>query len=223
MEVDESPRHGYGEVKRYMHLVCSDLEGIFLPEIWIKFAEKTGIPELRLTTRDISDYDVLMQHRLKILKQHGLKLADIQAVIATMDPLEGALEFLDWLRSVTQILVVSDTFVQFAGPLMQKLGFPTLLCNSLAVAADGTIDTYVMRQKDGKKSVAHAMQSLNYTVIGVGDSYNDIAMLQAADHGILYRPPENVRRQYPDFPVASGFDELRGMIQSIIGGDGGRR
>jgi phosphoserine/homoserine phosphotransferase len=176
-----------------MHLVCSDLEGIFLPEIWIQFAEKTGIPELRLTTRDISDYDVLMQHRLKILNQRGLKLADIQAVIATMDPLEGALEFLDWLRSVTQILVVSDTFVQFAGPLMQKLGFPTLLCNSLAVAADGTIDNYVMRQKDGKKS------------------------------GILYRPPENVRRQYPAFPVASGFDELKGMIQSIIGGDGGRR
>jgi phosphoserine / homoserine phosphotransferase len=205
-----------------MHLVCSDLEGIFLPEIWIQFAEKTGIPELRLTTRDISDYDVLMQHRLNILKQRGLKLADIQAVIATMDPLDGALEFLDWLRSATQILVVSDTFLQFAGPLMRKLGFPTLLCNSLVVAADGTIDNYAMRQQDGKKRVARAMQSLNYTVIGVGDSYNDIAMLQTADHGILYRPPENVRRQYPGFPVASGFDELKGMIQSIIAGDGGQ-
>lgn len=205
-----------------MHLVCSDLEGIFLPEIWIQFADKTGIPELRLTTRDISDYDVLMLHRLNILKERGLKLADIQAVIATMDPLDGALGFLDWLRSATQVLVVSDTFVQFAGPLMRKLGFPTLLCNSLVVAADGTIDNYAMRQKDGKKKVARAMQSLNYTVIGVGDSYNDIAMLQTADHGILYRPPENVRRQYPDFPVASGFDELKGMIQSIIGGDGGQ-
>lgn len=204
-------------------IIASDLEGIFLPEIWIAVAEKTQIPELRLTTRDIADYDELMRYRMDILARAGLTLTDIQAVIATMDPLEGALEFLDWLRSVTQILVVSDTFVQFAGPLMQKLGFPTLLCNSLAVAADGTIDTYVMRQKDGKKKVAHAMQSLNYTVIGVGDSYNDIAMLQAADHGILYRPPENVRRQYPDFPVASGFDELKGMIQSIIGGDGGRR
>lgn len=221
MEVNESPRHGSGEVKRYMNLVCSDLEGIFLPEIWIKFAEKTGIPELRLTTRDIADYDVLMQHRLNILEQHGLKLSDIQAVIATMDPLDGALEFLDWLRSVTQILIVSDTFVQFAGPLMQKLGFPTLLCNSLGVAADGTITNYVMRQENGKKKVAQAMRSLNYTVIGVGDSYNDIAMLQAADHGILYRPPENVRRQYPAFPAASDFDELKGMIQSIIGGDGG--
>jgi phosphoserine/homoserine phosphotransferase len=198
------------------------LEGIFLPEIWIQFADKTGIPELRLTTRDISDYDVLMLHRLNILKERGLKLADIQAVIATMDPLDGALGFLDWLRSATQVLVVSDTFVQFAGPLMRKLGFPTLLCNSLVVAADGTIDNYAMRQKDGKKRVARAMQSLNYTVIGVGDSYNDIAMLQTADHGILYRPPENVRRQYPDFPVASGFDELKGMIQSIIGGDGGQ-
>ncbi|HSO60817.1 MAG TPA: bifunctional phosphoserine phosphatase/homoserine phosphotransferase ThrH [Desulfobacterales bacterium] len=205
-----------------MHLVCSDLEGIFLPEIWIQFADKTGIPELRLTTRDISDYDVLMLHRLNILKERGLKLADIQAVIATMEPLDGALGFLDWLRSATQVLVVSDTFVQFAGPLMRKLGFPTLLCNSLVVAADGTIDNYAMRQKDGKKRVARAMQSLNYTVIGVGDSYNDIAMLQTADHGILYRPPENVRRQYPDFPVASGFDELKGMIQSIIGGDGGQ-
>lgn len=205
-----------------MHLVCSDLEGIFLPEIWIQFADKTGIPELRLTTRDISDYDVLMLHRLNILKERGLKLADIQAVIATMDPLDGALGFLDWLRSATQVLVVSDTFVQFAGPLMRKLGFPTLLCNSLVVAADGTIDNYAMRQKDGKKKVARAMQSLNYTVIGVGDSYNDIAMLQTADHGILYRPPENVRRQYPDFPVASGFDELKGMIQSIIGGAGGQ-
>ena len=205
-----------------MHVVCSDLEGIFLPEIWIKFAEKTGISELRLTTRDISDYDVLMQHRLNILKKHGLKLSDIQAVIATMNPLDGALEFLDWLRSVTQILVVSDTFVQFAGPLMQKLGFPTLLCNSLVVSADGTIENYLMRQKDGKKKVANAMQSLNYTVIGVGDSYNDIAMLQAADHGILYRPPESVRGQYPTFPVASDFEELKGMVQSIIGGDGGK-
>jgi phosphoserine/homoserine phosphotransferase len=204
-----------------MHLVCSDLEGIFLPEIWIKFAEKTGISELRLTTRDISDYDILMQRRLNILKQHGLKLSDIQAVIATMDPLDGALEFLDWLRSITQVLVVSDTFVQFAGPLMQKLGFPTLLCNSLVVAADGTIDHYTLRQKDGKKKVAHAMQSLNYTVIGVGDSYNDIAMLEAADHGILYRPPENVRRQYPSLPEASDFGELKSMIQSIIGNDGG--
>jgi phosphoserine/homoserine phosphotransferase len=199
-----------------MHVVCSDLEGIFLPEIWIAFAEKTGIQELRLTTRDISDYDVLMQHRLKILKAHRLKLADIQAVIAGMDPLEGALEFLNWVRSATQILVVSDTFVEFAGPLMQKLGYPTLLCNRLTVAADGTIAGYRLRQTDGKRKVAEAVRSLNFTVIGVGDSYNDISMLKAADHGILYRPPEKVRQEYPAFPVATDFGRLKAMIETIL-------
>jgi phosphoserine/homoserine phosphotransferase len=199
-----------------MHLVCSDLEGIFLPEIWIQFAEKTGIQELRLTTRDISDYDVLMKHRLKILKDRGLKLPDIQAVIAAMDPHEGALEFLEWIRSVTQILVVSDTFVEFAGPLMKKLGYPTLLCNTLRVAADGTISDYRLRQADGKRKVAEAMRGLNYRVIGVGDSYNDISMLTAANHGILYRPPDNVRREHPAFPVAAGFAELKTMIATIL-------
>jgi len=199
-----------------MHLVCSDLEVIFLPEIWIQFAEKTGIQELRLTTRDISDYDVLMKHRLKILKDRGLKLPDIQAVIAAMDPHEGALEFLEWIRSVTQILVVSDTFVEFAGPLMKKLGYPTLLCNTLTVAADGTISDYRLRQTDGKRRVAEAMRGLNYRVIGVGDSYNDISMLTAANHGILYRPPDNVRREHPAFPVAAGFAELKTMIAGIL-------
>jgi phosphoserine/homoserine phosphotransferase len=196
--------------------VCSDLEGIFLPEIWIKFAEKTGIQELRLTTRDISDYDVLMKHRLKILKEHRLKLSDIQAVIAGMDPHEGALEFLKWVRSVTQILVVSDTFVEFAGPLMEKLGYPTLLCNWLTVAADGTIADYRLRQTDGKRKVAEAMRGLNYTVIGVGDSYNDISMLKAADHGILYRPPGKVRLEHPAFPVATDFSALKTMIATIL-------
>lgn len=199
-----------------MHIVCSDLEGIFLPEIWIKFAEKTGIQELRLTTRDISDYDVLMQHRLKILKAHGLRLPDIQAVIAGMDPHEGALEFLEWVRSATQLLVVSDTFVEFAGPLMKKLGYPTLLCNTLTVAADGTIAGYRLRQADGKRKVAEAMRSLDYTVIGVGDSYNDISMLKAADHGILYRPPDKVRQEHPRFPVAADFGTLKAMIETIL-------
>jgi phosphoserine / homoserine phosphotransferase len=199
-----------------MHIVCSDLEGIFLPEIWIKFADKTGIKELALTTRDISDYDVLMRHRLKILKEHGLKLPDIQAVIATMNPLEGALEFLEWIRSATQILVVSDTFVEFAGPLMKKLGYPTLLCNRLAVGSDGSIENYVLRQKDGKKKVVAAMRTLDYAVIAVGDSYNDISMLEAADHGILYRPPDNVRREYPAFPVSGNFSELRNKIEAIL-------
>ncbi len=199
-----------------MHLVCSDLEGIFLPEIWIQFAEKTGIQELRLTTRDISDYDVLMKHRLKILQDRGLKLPDIQAVIAAMDPHDGALEFLEWIRAVSQILVVSDTFVEFAGPLMKKLGYPTLLCNTLTVAADGTISDYRLRQTDGKRKVAEAMRGLNYRVIAVGDSYNDISMLSASDHGILYRPPDNVRREYPAFPVAVNFIELKTMISSIL-------
>jgi phosphoserine/homoserine phosphotransferase len=204
-----------------MHLVCSDLEGVFLPEIWIAFAEKTGIPELRLTTRDISDYDALMAHRLKILKERGLTLPDIQAVIATLDPLPGAVKFLDWLRPAAPLLVVSDTFVEFAGPLMCKLGHPTLLCNRLSVAADGTIERHRMRQAEGKKKVAEAMRSLNYTVIGIGDSYNDIAMLQAADHGILYRPPEKVRSEHPGLPVASGFDELRRMLETLFANGGG--
>jgi phosphoserine/homoserine phosphotransferase len=199
-----------------MHLICSDLEGIFLPEIWIAFAEKTGIQELRLTTRDVSDYDVLMKRRLKILKSHGLKLPDIQAVIGTMDPHDGALEFLDWVRSTAQILVVSDTFVEFAGPLMKKLGYPTLLCNSLVVSADGTITDYRLRQKDGKKKVAEAMRSLNYTVIAIGDSYNDVTMLKASDHGILYRPPDNVRREFPAFPVSTDFTQLKTMIETIL-------
>jgi phosphoserine/homoserine phosphotransferase len=203
-----------------MHLVCSDLEGIFLPEIWIQFAEKTGIQELRLTTRDISDYDVLMKHRLKILQDRGLKLRDIQAVIAEMDPHEGALEFLDWIRAVSQILVVSDTFVEFAGPLMKKLGYPTLLCNTLALSADGTISGYRLRQTDGKRKVAEAMRGLNYRVIAVGDSYNDISMLSASEHGILYRPPDNVRREYPAFPVAADFVELKAMIAGILNNGG---
>jgi phosphoserine / homoserine phosphotransferase len=203
-----------------MHIVCSDLEGIFLPEIWIAFAEKTGIQELRLTTRDISDYDVLMRHRLNILKQRGLKLSDIQAVIATMDPHEGALEFLAWIRSVTQILVVSDTFVEFTGPLMKKLGYPTLLCNRLSVASDGTIENYILRQKDGKRKVAEALRSLNYKVIAIGDSYNDITMLKAAEHGILYRPPDNVQNEFSTFPMATNFAELQGLIATIIGNGG---
>ena len=203
-----------------MRIVCLDLEGVLVPEIWIGVAERTGIAELRLTTRDISDYDVLMQRRLGILRAHGLKLPDIQAVIATMEPHEGALEFLDWMRSVTQLLVVSDTFVEFAGPLMKKLGRPTLLCNTLTVAPDGTITGYRLRQKDGKRKVAEAMRSLDYTVTGVGDSYNDISMLKAAHHGILYRPPDNVRAEFPGFPVADGFPALRRLLETILA-DGG--
>ena len=204
-----------------MHIICSDLEGIFVPEIWINVAEMTGIEELRLTTRDISDYDVLMKHRLKILDENGLKLTDIQNAIAKMDPLDGAAEFLDWLREITQVVVVSDTYVEFAGPLMKKLNFPTLLCNSLSVNGNGAIDDYILRQKDGKRKVALAFQELNYHVTAIGDSYNDITMLQTADRGILYRPPENVRKEYGQFPISSNFEELGSIITAIIDGEEG--
>lgn len=199
-----------------MDIVCSDLEGIFTPEIWINFAEITGIEELRLTTRDISDYDVLMKRRLAILDENNLKLDDIQTVIAKLEPLEGALEFLDWLRSVIQVIIVSDTYVEFAGPLMEKLGRPTLFCNTLTVAADGSIGGYNLRQPDGKKKVALALKTLNYRVIAIGDSYNDINMLKAADHAILYRPPGNVRKEYTEFPAAFNYDELKQRLLEMI-------
>jgi phosphoserine/homoserine phosphotransferase len=196
--------------------VCSDLEGVFIPEIWINVAEKTGIPELRLTTRDISDYDVLMRKRLQILRENQLTLSDIQAVIDTMNPLEGALEFLNWLRSVTQVIVVSDTFKEFAGPLMKKLGWPTLFCHSLTVDASGMITSYDLRQPQAKEKTTLAMKSLNYRIIAMGDSYNDIAMLKAADKGLLFRPPENVIREFPEFPVTHDYDRLKELIQAII-------
>ena len=199
-----------------MDIVCSDLEGIFTPEIWINFAEITGIEELRLTTRDISDYDVLMRRRLAILDENNLKLDDIQAVIAKMEPLEGALELLDWLRSMMQVIIVSDTYVEFAGPLMEKLGRPTLFCNTLSIAADGSIGGYNLRQPDGKKKVALALKTLNYKVIAIGDSYNDITMLKAADHAILYRPPQNVKKEYAEFPAALNYNELKQRLIEMI-------
>ena len=199
-----------------MNIVCSDLEGIFTPEIWINFAEITGIEELRLTTRDIFDYNVLMKRRLAILDENNLKLDDIQAVIAKMEPLEGALGFLDWLRSIMQVIIVSDTFVEFAGPLMEKLGRPTLFCNTLTIAADGSIGGYNLRQPDGKKKVALALKTLNYRVIAIGDSYNDITMLKAADHAILYCPPDNVKKEYAEFPAVLDYAELKNQLLKII-------
>jgi phosphoserine/homoserine phosphotransferase len=192
-----------------MDIVCSDLEGIFTPEIWINVAEITGIEELRLTTRDISDYDVLMKRRLAILAENNLKLDDIQAVIAQMKPLDGAFEFLNWLRTLVQVIIVSDTYVEFAGPLMEKLGRPTLFCNTLSIAADGSISGYNLRQQDGKKKAAQALKKLNYRVIAIGDSYNDITMLKAADRAILYRPPDNVAAEYKEFPTAFNYEELK--------------
>ena len=199
-----------------MHIVCSDLEGIFTPEIWINVAEITGIKELRLTTRDISDYDVLMKKRLNILKEHHLKIHDIQAVIAKMEPVEGALEFLNWLRTLVPLIIVSDTYVEFAGPLMEKLGQPTLFCNSLSIADDGSISGYNLRQKDGKKKVAQALKTLNYEVIAIGDSYNDITMLEAADHSILYKPPHKVKEAYTDFPTVVDYYELRERLLQLM-------
>lgn len=199
-----------------MHIVCSDLEGVFVPEIWINVAKKTGIKELRLTTRDISDYDVLMKRRLAILEENGLKIGDITAVIATMDPLEGAVEFLDWVRSRTQIIVVSDTFDQFAGPLMKKLGWPTLFCHTLSIEPDGFISGYVLRQKDSKREAVISLKNLNYKTMAVGDSYNDITMLKEADNGILFNPPDTVKREYPEFPVSFSYESLKDIIENIL-------
>ncbi len=199
-----------------MQILCTDLEGVLVPEIWINVALKTGIEELKLTTRDISDYDVLMRKRLGILDQNGLKLKDITDVIETMAPMDGALDFLNWLRPQIQVVIVSDTYVEFAKPLMAKLGWPTLLCNSLSINGTGAISDYHLRQKDGKRHVVNAMHSLNYEVIAMGDSYNDITMLQTAEHGILFRPPENVIQEYPDFPVTTNYEELKQELRKVI-------
>lgn len=199
-----------------MQIVCSDLEGVLVPEIWINVAQKTGIKELRLTTRDIADYDELMRRRLSILDNHKLKLKDITDVIATMEPLEGAVDFLDWLRAKTQIIIVSDTYAEFAKPLMAKLGWPTLLCNSLEIDASGAIADYHLRQADGKRHVATAFKNLNYEVIAMGDSYNDISMLKTAQHGILFRPPENVKAEFPQFPVTEDYAGLKLALEQLL-------
>jgi phosphoserine/homoserine phosphotransferase len=199
-----------------MQIVCSDLEGVFVPEIWINVAERTGIAELRLTTRDISDYNVLMRRRLEILKQHHLKLKDIQNVIAEMDPLPGAGQFLDWLRSRVPVIIVSDTFTQFASPLMEKLGWPTLFCNTLVIDGTGAVADYRLRQPDGKRRVVEALRQLNYRIIAMGDSYNDISMLKEADKGLLFCPPDKVIEEYPELPVSLNYEELTRRLSSVL-------
>jgi len=199
-----------------MHIVCTDLEGVLIPEVWIAVAEKTGIPELRLTTRDIADYDRLMRQRLQILKENRLTLRDIQHVISTMEPLDGALDFLDRLRETTQVIIVSDTYIEFAKPFMKKLGWPTLFCHDLTTDASDTIIGYNLRQKDAKKRTVQALKSLNYEVIAMGDSYNDTAMLVEADHGILFRPPASVVDAFPQFPVCTEYQTLFQMITSFL-------
>lgn len=195
-----------------MYIICSDLEGVFVPEIWINVAKKTGIEELKLTTRDISDYDVLMKKRLAILDENNLKLSDIQDVIKKIDPLEGAVEFLNWIRKNYQIIIVSDTFVEFASPLMEKLGRPMLLCHSLIVEPDGSISGYQLRQQDAKRKVVLAMKELKYQVLAFGDSYNDVNMLKEADTSFLFRPPTNVIEEFPAIKPTEDYNQLKNWI-----------
>ncbi|MBN1118869.1 MAG: bifunctional phosphoserine phosphatase/homoserine phosphotransferase ThrH [Bacteroidales bacterium] len=199
-----------------MNVICSDLEGVWVPEVWINVAKKTGIDELKLTTRDIKDYDELMQYRLKILDKHGLKLKDIQDVISTIKPLDGALEIIKWLQSITRLIIVSDTFVEFADPLMRKLDYPTLFCHSLEVDDDNRIIGYKLRQKDPKRQVVKALKSLNYEVIAFGDSYNDVSMLEEANKAFLYKPPQNVIDDFPQFPVATNYEEMKQVLNKMM-------
>jgi phosphoserine / homoserine phosphotransferase len=202
-----------------MYVICSDLEGVFVPEIWINVSRQTGIEELRLTTRDINDYDVLMKRRLELLRQHKLTLHDVQNVISLLKPLPGAIEFVDWVRSVTQLIVVSDTFIEFAGPLLKQLGRPTLLCHHLTTDCDGNITHYNLRQKDGKKKVVESLQSLNYKVIAIGDSYNDINMLRKAELGILFNAPQNIIDENRDLMFVNSYDALREVIEKLLDGE----
>jgi phosphoserine/homoserine phosphotransferase len=192
-----------------VQLACLDLEGVLIPEIWINVARRTGIDALLATTREIPDYDALMSQRLRILDEHGLRLGDIQEVIDGLGPLEGAVEFLDWLKSEFQVLILSDTFYEFARPLMRQLGWPTLFCHRLGVAADGRIEAYHLRLPDQKREAVRRFHELRFQVIAAGDSYNDTTMLAEADRGILYRPPQNVIDEFPQFPVATDYGQLR--------------
>lgn len=198
-----------------MDLACLDLEGVLVPEIWIGVAKATGIDDLRLTTRDISDYDELMQHRLRVMAEHSVSLSQIQAVIAEMGPLPGAAEFLDWLRGHFQVVILSDTFYEFGMPLMAQLGFPTLLCHKLEIGDDRVVG-YRLRQPDAKRAAVRAFHDLNYRVVATGDSYNDTAMLSEADAGILFCPPDNVIAEFPQFPVVTDYHQLQLAFASAL-------
>ena len=192
-----------------MEIACLDLEGVLVPEIWIAFAEKTGIEELKKTTRDEPDYDVLMRYRLNILREQGLGLNEIQEVIATLEPLPGAIEFVDWLRERFQVVILSDTFYEFASPLMKQLGYPTLLCHKLETAEDGTVIDYHLRQANPKRQAIVGFKSMYYRTIAAGDSYNDTTMLAEADAGILFHAPDNVIAEFPQFPAVQTFADLK--------------
>jgi len=198
-----------------LQITCLDLEGILVPEIWIAVAEKTKIASLRATTRDVPDYNVLMRQRLRILKEENLSLKDIQAVIGGLKPLEGALDFLNWLRERFQVVILSDTFDEFALPLMRQLGYPILLCHRLEVDKNGMIVDYHLRQKEAKRESVKAFKNLNYQVIAVGDSYNDTAMLSEAHAGILFKPPRNVINDFPQFPVTENYVELQDTLLKV--------
>ena len=193
-----------------------DLEGVLVPEIWIAFAEESGIPELKRTTRDEPDYDKLMHWRLGVLKEHGLGLKEIQETIAKIDPLPGAKEFLDELRATTQVIIISDTFTQFAGPLMKKLGYPTIFCNSLEVAPDGEITGFKMRCENSKLTTVKALQSIGYETIASGDSHNDLAMIQASKAGFLFRSTEQIKKDYPELPAFESYDDLLAAIKKAL-------
>ena len=203
-----------------MYITCLDLEGVLVPEIWIAFSEKSGIPELKRTTRDEPDYDKLMKWRLGILKEHGLGLNEIRETIAQIDPLPGAREFLDELRSFTQVLILSDTFEQFAMPLMEKLGWPTLMCNTLEVGEGGEITGYRLRTKNTKLTTVKALQSIGYDTIAAGDSFNDLAMIQASKAGFLFRSTEQIRKDYPELPAYEAYEELLAGIRGAMGAAG---
>ena len=199
-----------------MNIVCLDLEGVLVPEIWIAFAEASGIPELKRTTRDEPDYDKLMKWRIEILKEHGLGLKEIQETIAKIDPMPGAKEFLDELRSITQVIIISDTFTQFAGPLMKKLGWPTIFCNTLEVADNGEITGFKMRIENSKLTTVKALQSIGYDTIASGDSHNDLGMIKASKAGFLFRSTEQIKKDNPELPAYETYDELMDAIKKAL-------
>lgn len=198
-----------------MIVTCLDLEGVLFPEVWISVAEKTGIDELRLTTRDISDYDELMQRRLKVIAAHKLTLTDIQKTIASMEPFAGAVELISWLREQGQVIILSDTFVEFAQPIMKKLNMPTIFCHSLGVDQNDIITSYHLRIADAKRKAVEALKSLNFKVVAAGDSFNDISMLKAADRGMFYCPPTDIAVQFPDIPVTKNYEELKAHVSEF--------
>lgn len=199
-----------------MYITCLDLEGVLVPEIWIAFAEESGIPELKRTTRDEPDYNKLMKYRLGILKEHGLGLPEIQATIAKIEPMDGAKEFLDELRSLSQVIIISDTFSQFAGPLMKKLGLPTIFCNSLEVAPNGEITGYEMRCEKSKLTTVKALQSIGFETIAGGDSFNDLGMIQASKYGFLFRTTEQIKTDYPQYPAFTEYGELIKFLKECL-------